>query len=209
MKAILILLFSSLLLMKSNSCLADSPLTSTDFCQAYNDEPMVLLAKSNQGKLSKELMEYLILDNRPLDIKIAIINQLGWQIEGYENAKDFMQYLIVTKRFSSSQDFYQRASGDLLLCMAYLKAMDNYFSVDEALKIAKKAKEKSPNSYITHIICALIEAQKIMENDWCEVYKISNEVRLNNTLHLDIKPEAIKIIFDYMDLYQEECLSKN
>ena len=86
--------------------------------------------------------------------------------------------------------------------MAYLKALDDYFDVDEAIVYAKKATGKNKNSYTTNIICALIEAQKAMGSDWSEVYNLTNNVRLNRSLNRDMKEEAVKIIFEYMDLYK-------
>ena len=70
---------------------------------------------------------------------------------------------------------------------------------------AQKAKLKKKNSYTINIICALIEAQKAMGSDWCEVYNLTNNVRINDALQIDMKEDAIKIIFEYMDLYKDYC----
>jgi hypothetical protein len=92
--------------------------------------------------------------------------------------------------------------------MAYLKALDNYFEVDEAIKIARKAKVKLPKSYTVNIISALIEAQKALDSDWCKVYTLTDDVRQDKSLTKDMRDEASKEIFSYMDEYKEECQPK-
>jgi hypothetical protein len=44
-----------------------------------------------------------------------------------------------------------------------------------------------------------------MDSDWCEVYNLTNSVRENKELKIDMKEEAISIIFDYMDIYKDDC----
>ena len=83
--------------------------------------------------------------------------------------------------------------------------MDDYFHVDEAISIAQVAKKRSKNSYCIHMICSLIEAQKALDSDWCNVYSIMDDVRKNESLNKDIKSEAVEIIFNYIDLYKDYC----
>ena len=99
------------------------------------------------------------------------------------------------------------ASADILICYAYLMAMDDYFDVEKALSYAKKAKAKNDKSYTIQIITALIEAQRIIRNKeaWCDIYNFTNDVRENKALTIDIKQEAIDIIFKYMDGYKKYC----
>ena len=101
--------------------------------------------------------------------------------------------------------FTKKASGELIICMAYLKALGNYFEVDDAVLLAQKAKKSNPKSYTVNIICALIEAQKAMDNDWCEVYELTNRVRENKALIDDMNEVAKNEIFNYMDLYAHYC----
>ena len=99
----------------------------------------------------------------------------------------------------------QKASGDLIICMAYLKSLDNYFEVNDAVLMAQKARSKMPQSFTVSIVTALIEAQKAFDGDWCEVYQITNRVRENKTLINDMNTAAKTAIFSYMDLYEEYC----
>jgi hypothetical protein len=188
-------------LLSSQSLFADSPLTSTNFSKAYKDSEVIQLASKTEGKLTIELMDYLSNNKNPIELKIALINVLGWSFDGQNNSTMFYNYL---KEKSKLEDINE-ANADLLICYAYLKALDNYFDVEDAIIYAKKAKSKNKNSYTINIICALIEAQKAMDSDRCEVYNLTNNVRINNTLNQDMKEDSMFIIFDYMDIYKDNC----
>jgi hypothetical protein len=204
MKHITILL-SLLGLLLFNNVKADSPITSTGFSSAYQSEAIVIKASNAKGLLNKELMEYLADKSKPIAIKMAVINQLSWDMEGKTNGKTFFEYLQKTKGYTDENDLQKKGSGDELLCMAYLKVMDNYFVVDDALMYAELAVERNKESYTFNIIAALIKAQKVFDSDWCQVYKSTDKVRTNNSLNIDMNSEAITIIFDYMDLYKSYC----
>jgi hypothetical protein len=55
------------------------------------------------------------------------------------------------------------------------------------------------------LIVSLIKAQKAMDKDWCDIYKITDGVRQNSALTKDMKDEAAQIIFEYTDGYKEFC----
>lgn len=189
-------------LLFSQALFADSPLTSTNFSEAYEDSKIVQLASTTEGILTIELMDYLDQSMHPIELKMAVINQIGWSLSGYDNAHFFFEYLQKKYGFKDRDEFLQKASADLLISMAYLKAMDDYFNVAEAVIYAKEAKSRNKESYTINIICALIEAQNAFDSDWDEVYNLTNEVRNNRSLNRDMKEDAVKIIFDYMDLYK-------
>jgi len=85
--------------------------------------------------------------------------------------KDLWNILTKNKNLLIKQeDFFNNGKGDELLCMGYLKAMDNYFQVDDALKYAETALLQKPKSYTYQIITALIRAQKASGIDSCKVY---------------------------------------
>lgn len=201
MKTKLILVLITGLLF-SQTLFADSPLTSTNFSEAYADSKIVELASTTEGILTIELMDYLNQSMHPIELKMAVINEIGWSFNGHNNADLFIEYLQEKYGFKDKDEFLQQASADLLISMAYLKAMDNYFNVEEAVVYAKEAKSKNKESYTINIICALIEAQNAFDTDWNEVYNKTNEVRNNRSLNRDMKEDAVKIIFDYMDLYK-------
>lgn len=205
MKTPFILIGLLTLVLFNTHSFADSPLTSTPFAEAYKTEAIIIKATNSGGVLTKELMEYLVEKNNPIALKMAVINQLGWDFSGTSKSTDFLNYLKSIGRCKSQNDLLKKGSKDDLLCMAYIKAMDNYFEVDAAIKFAEAAVKKNPKSYTFQIIRALIKAQKAMGTDWCQVYQLAHTVRTNTSLDKDMNDAAIKIIFDYMDLYKEEC----
>ena len=168
MKTKLILVLITGLLF-SQTLFADSPLTSTNFSEAYADSKIVESASTTEGILTIELMDYLNQSMHPIELKMAVINEIGWSFNGHNNADLFIEYLQEKYGFKDKDEFLQQASADLLISMAYLKAMDNYFNVAEAVVYAKEAKSKNKESYTINIICALIEAQNAFDTDWSEV----------------------------------------
>lgn len=202
MKIKIISLFAFFILSINSSLLADSPLTSTWFSEAYKNEKIMVTASEAKGILTNELMNYLNAKKNPIAVKMAIINQLSWDINGKDNATIFYNYLVLKHGYKSKADFLKKGKGYQLLCMAYLKALDNYFDVNEAIEFAEQALVKNPKSYTFNIICALIKAQLAFDSDWCKVYSLTNDVRTNISLSNDMNEEAIKIIFEYMDLYK-------
>ena len=192
-------------LLLSSICFADSPLTSTGFSKAYLNEPILVKASKSKGILSKELMFYLTDESNPVDIKVALINKLGWSLKGKNNATIFLKYLIQEQNYKNKEEFFDNGKGDHLLCFSYLKALDDYNDVTDAIRYSGYASSKNPKSYTYQMISALIYAQKVIYSDRCQVYKLTDEVRRNNSLIRDMKEEAISIIFDYMDLYKHNC----
>ena len=184
---------------------ADSPLTSTTFSSAYQNEEIVIKASKTNGLLTKELMKYLLKKNNPIVVKMALINELSWDIDGKSNTVIFMNYLKKKKIYKNEGDFLEDATGDIILCLAYLKALDDYNQVNDALAYAEHALKKNRKSYTYNIITALIKAQKAFDTDWCEVFILTDNVRKDNSLTIDMNNNAISIIFDYMDLYEGDC----
>jgi hypothetical protein len=184
---------------------ADSPLTSTPFAAAYSDEKIVVSAARAKGEITPELMEYLVRPNNPIDLKMAVVNQLGWETRIKHNSGSFYSYLARKHRYKNEDELTQKATADELLALAYLKAMDDYYDVGPAIKYADLALEKNPQSLTYNLIVGLIRSQKAMDTNWCEVFKITNAVKQNSELTVDIKGEAVRIIYKYTDSYEEFC----
>ncbi len=203
-KYLLIIFFLNFL---SFNTYADSPLTSTPFGRAFLSEPIVAKAAKSNGKISKEMLGYLANESNPIEIKLALINQLGWSIKGQNNGKRFFEYLTKTRNYKSEGDLLENCNGDEMISLAYLYAMDNYFDTSEAETYAGIGVFKSPGNYSAHIIRALISAQhKLNIGQWCEVYNLTDRVRNDpEVLYKDLKQEAIDIIFEYMDIYKKYC----
>jgi len=185
---------------------ADSPITSTHFGEAYMDEPIVVVIDYADGVLNSRLLEYLASEYNPVDVKMAIINRLGWQIKGRHNAKTFLDYMIEKRGYSSAKKFFDKGRPDELISYAYLKAMDDYFNVDEALRYADQAvKKDKAGSRTVRLIAGLIQAQKAMDSSFCDVFRITDAIRKNERLMNDMRTKAVNKIYEYMDEYGDSC----
>lgn len=192
--------------MFASTAFADSPITSTNFSEAYMDEPIVAAAKVANGVINEPLMEYLANEYNPVDVKMAVINEIGWKISGRKNSQLFLDYLISNRGYSDAKKFYKKGNADELLSYAYLRAMDNYFEVDEALRYAERAvKENKGKSRTFVLIAGLIKAQKMMDDSFCAVYQITDGIRKNRKLMNDMRTKAVDIVYGYMDIYGESC----
>lgn len=182
-----------------NFTFADSPLTSTDLTLGYLDNKYVNAAKASNGQITASIINYLAGKNDIAE-KIAVINALGWGEFAQSNAEKFNSYILENK-------VEKKRTADDYLCIAYMQALGNYFDVTEARKIAERAVEKKPKSFTFQIVLALIKAQQYLDNmsQWCQVYTVCNDVRTNKKLKQDMAEASIKGIFDYIDIYKDEC----
>jgi hypothetical protein len=193
------------MLFSSYQASADSPLTSTEFYKAYEQLPIIQLAGSSNGLLNKALINYLVDKDNPTDVKIALINRLGWNIKGKRNAPKLISYLKSKYGFKTTAELKAGLSASDLICIAYVKSMDNYFDTKEALTYATLAQTKEPKSYTINIIQRLIKAQDYVMKSYCQVFKIVDEVRSDASLTMDFNKEASTIIFEYIDGYKKYC----
>ena len=206
-KTLLLLLFT----FSINYVFADSPLTSTDFYKAYLDVPMVQEALNSKGKMSNEMMEYIVVDTNPLEIKLAIINAIGWEHKGIMISKRFFASVMSKKKYQTElggdfMAFNWNATADELICYAYMKALDNYFDVVGAFEIAGDAVRKSPDSFAVNMIYNLVKAQGL--NDFgenCYASKMFLSLKDNPQLKMDMKKESLSYVFEYMEAIGKDC----
>jgi hypothetical protein len=92
---------------------------------------------------------------------------------------------------------------DELLGLGYLAALDDYFNPRKALPLLKFAREGNTRSFTIAVVYALCQAQVALESDWSEVWRATRRVELDRRLVQDLRPEAKRIIFDYMNTYRE------
>lgn len=183
---------------------ADSPITSTKFYEAYLDVKMVQRAHL-EGVMGLEIAEFLSSPENPIDVKAAVINALSWRFEGKNNAELYMYYLGLLYHVSILELDTDFLSADETFCLGYLMVMDNYFHPEHAIPLLEEAHKVMENSFTVSIIVALAKAQIVLTEDWCEVWKLTERVLENRALKQDLRPEAIKIIVDYMVLYKDYC----
>lgn len=209
-KIILFILF----IFTINPVFADSPITSTNFYQAYLDIQIVKEAFTSKGVMSNAMFDYIDDDSNPLDVKLAIINAIGWEHKGVKNNKIFFMYVMKKKNYQSEFTkndyitFKWNATSDELICYAYMKAMDNYFDVLEAFDIAGEALSKSPDSFAVNMIYNLIKAQGISAfNEYCSSSKMFLSLKDNPKLKLDMRKESLSYVFEYMTSISKNCKS--
>lgn len=202
---------SILCVLAFNFCRADSPLTSTEFYKAYIDLPQVQLALKTKGRICQETLKYIATATTPLDVKLAIINAIGWSNNGTQNSRTYMNYILKTKKYKSGKNskritFLWHATADELICFAYILAMENYFDVTYANSIAEQAVSKNPNSYVLKLFASLIKAQGLCAlNEWCYAVVEIKNIEQNTDLNFDLKTQGKKIISDYINSIDANC----
>ena len=205
MKKILVLvILLKLLLIFPAASYADSPITATGFYEAYMDAKMVQRAHL-EGVMGLEIAEFLTSPENPIDVKAAVINALSWRFEGKNNAELYAYYLALLYHVSIVELDTAFLSPDEIFCIGYFFIMDDYFHPDDAVQLLEEAHNLMKDSFTVSIILALARGQKVTDYDWCEVWRLTEEVLKNKELKQDLRPDATKMIVDYMVLYKEYC----
>ncbi|HPZ08985.1 MAG TPA: WD40 repeat domain-containing protein [Candidatus Eremiobacteraeota bacterium] len=207
--AILFLIITGILYLPA---LADSPLTSTKFYKAYIDIPEV--KKAEGARLTEEIFDFLIDPEKPLDHKVAVINAMGWDIDGTSNGQSFIVFIAKKLKKEPKELKLKDLDTEQLLCLGYILALDDYFTLASARKnggelettdaftLSEIAKEQKPRNFTVQMIYSLIKAQKLMESDWPGIYKEVNKV-VNSDLTRNMRDEVVVIIMDYIKGYEE------
>jgi hypothetical protein len=185
---------------------ADSPLTSTHFADAYSDHPMVQMAdQMMQNDIPTTLLNFLADKNSPVDVRLAVINKIGWNFDGTTVGAQLGEYLMGRYGAKSEKKLVKKLDAGTLAVYAYAKAMSNYFDVTAASELGHQAVKKNKNkSFSVAMISALIDAQIYLDSDWGMIYKVIAGVLHDGSLHLDMRQEAIDNIMEYINLYQGE-----
>lgn len=203
-KMVLVVLLLILLFVFPGISQADSPITATDFYEAYKDVKMVQRAHL-EGVMGVEIAEFLSSPENPIDHKAAVINALSWRFEGKSNAELYTYYLGLLYHMSITELDTDFLSADEIFCLGYLVAMDDYFHPENAIVLLEEAQRMMKESFTVSMVLALVRAQIAFEQDWCEAWKIIERVLQNADIKQDLRQEAKKIIVNYMILYREYC----
>jgi hypothetical protein len=193
---------------------ADSPLTSTEFYNVYLDIEQVKNAKG--VKLNENIFNFITDQYEPLDVRIAVINAMGWNIDGTDNGKIFID--LMAKKLNKLPEKLKISdfSSDELLCLGYMLSMDDYFTLSPAAKtggevetsdpltLVQKAALQKPGNFTVQLIASLVKAQGLLSSDseWGNIYLTVNKV-ISSDLEKNMRQEAIGIIMDYIGGYKE------
>jgi len=144
----LFLLFA-LLISAVQLSFADSALTSTEFYKAYLDVPIVKAAADQPNHLSEAAKAYLFDEANPLDVKLALINAVGWKFEGLTAYKDYLNYYIQhfpKKKYGiapgkrvTQQDVFKHASPEQKAALVYLSAIKRGVLTNPSCLFARNA----------------------------------------------------------------------
>ncbi|MCK5152848.1 MAG: hypothetical protein KAQ93_00690 [Spirochaetales bacterium] len=181
---------------------ADSPLTSTPFYKAYSEINLIKEARV-KGTLNLEMAEYLSSGSVSLDLKAALINALSWDIAGKNNSELYRYYLGLKYGVLLEEIQVSRLLPFEIFSLGYLQAMDNYFNVRDSLNLLELAIEDLDKSLIANLVYLLVKTQGMMQSqNWNEIWPLFDSLINDETLLVDIRPEAVNIIIDYMVLYR-------
>ena len=187
---------------------ADSPLTSSDFAESYKDQSMVQMAlklsDDSDAGIPVSMLNFLADKKSPIDVRLAVINAIGWNFNGKTAGQQLYEYLSTRYKAKTVDKLAKKLDAGTLAVYAYALAMSNYFEVTEAQDLAHKAVKKDKSkSFSVAFIASLIDAQVHLDGDWGMVYKVVNDVLHDGSLHLDMRQEAIDSVMEYIGLYKE------
>lgn len=189
------------LMMTAVLAFADSPLTSCEFYSRYYTVPMVKTA-AKATSITQPIMNYLANKANPIAARVAVVNALGWDSDGSDNADKFFKMLKSKYGVSTEDELAAKTDAGTLITYAYLKAMSHYDDVWKAKQLADKAVEKDTGKSLTiRLIAAIIRGQYYMDDDWSKVYRVAADVINDSSLKKDMKQEAVDDIWKYMKLY--------
>ena len=200
------------------SAKADSPLTSTDLTPGYENLAIVRQLQVNKT-MNQDVVDFL-LSGASLDQKAAVINALGWNIEGQNNGELFLQGLLRKKRMKSIQQLQLKdLTAEDKFVLGYLLAMDDYFNLSPLdaksrqgvltatpLELLSQSAFALPDDFTVHFVKSLVEAQLNFSNSWCSIYLAPTEVlRLFPENRRNLNPQAVSKAMEYMNLYRDNC----
>lgn len=183
---------------------ADSPLTSTDFHQAYLDLPEVCKA-ARARVLDDALADYILSPGTSYDEAAAVINALGWDTEGKDNHVRLLRRLKVTDRRAFDRFKTGKGSSRVLFAVGYLWAMDDYFETRRAEALLWQARRQAPEFFAIALIHALVVAQSEDVGRWCDVFRGPRDTLARYPNGLEMRRSAVKVVLDYTDIYADEC----
>ena len=199
------------LLLLLTPAFTDSPITSTIFYKNFLDIEIIKDANISK-KLDEKGCTYLSSELVPIENKLALINALSWKYpeDGKAplyNFNTFSDYL--SKKYNQKFDLETANlyTDHEYICLAYLRALDDYFNMEVPYILIQKASDDAKNTLSYNIIKSLIETQEILSDmdQWCMVWKNYDSVINNKNFVRDLGDGTIKNISSYMLSYKYYC----
>lgn len=201
MKRVFLLLTG--ILLSAAGCYADCIMNSTEFYKAYLDVLLVNKAHQNKNNFTNEHKEYLMNENNPLDVRMAVVNAFDWDHEG-DYYRQFMDYLKEKTNSRSDEEVIQNASAERLLTLAYLKAMKELEIEDDVLQLLSMIQQMPHEQTVSYLLPYVIMVTQYFDfNDQREhIYPMVEQFILECP-NQDMRPKAIDYYMDYMNYYNE------
>lgn len=197
-----LILLSLLLAAFAGRAFADSPLTSTEWWKYYENKAVVV--EAHEYGCTQNVMKIICGHEYPVDLRLALVNAMGWNFEGQHHFSLCLDYYQKTYNLTDDE-LGEHMDAETYCVFAYLLALDNYFDVSDAFDITYHAYEMKPQSRAIGMITGLIAAQIAMDDNWCDVYNNVAPIAADNTLIPDMSDYAVRQIMDYIGLYAEYC----
>ena len=197
-----------MLIASSFTAWADSPITSTSFAKAYQDVPIVSrMLQLNGQVVTQELINYLADDQNPIDVKVAAINAVDISKDVYTPLMNLLKTRLGT---DSEISVLARISGSTHAALAYARARHFYDNLREAGVLAHSVLLKEPDSFTANMVYALVISNAMMDSgQWDAIYPICNNIKIDPALTQDMRPQAITMLMEYINLYKEYVKKTN
>ena len=154
------------------------------------------------------MLEFLADKKSPVDVRLAIINKIGWFFAGSPIGGQLGDYLMGRYKVKTEEKLVKKLDAGTLAVYAYAQALSDYFEVDEASELGHLAvKKNNGRSLSVALISALIDAQVYLHTQnasgWSKIYPALANVLNDGSLKPDMRQEAIDSIMEYINLYEE------
>lgn len=146
-------------------------------------------------------------------LKIALINAVGWDIDGLPTYAEYIEYCfehfpkakygIPEDQLLTIDDIYSNASCEQMAALVYLHAMANYNDTKSNYSFMEFAMLYPLDKQSFMLPMGLIVAQTALDlDDLGNIYPAINYY-INSPQIKDMRPEAIKLVMEYINGYKE------
>ena len=162
------LLTSIALLLTFIASWADSPLTSTHFAEAYSDHEMVQMANEMmQYDMPTTLLNFLADKSQPVDVRLAVINKVGWNFNGTSMGAQLGEYLMGRYNVKTEKKLVKKLDAGTLAVYAYARAMSDYFNVTRRLSLSYRHRIRIDAQTVIEIVSVGVVAEQIFYVIFC------------------------------------------
>jgi hypothetical protein len=199
----LIISFVVLLVTKSY---ADSPLTSIEIWRVFPNNSEVQKALKTK-KLDNSAIKLILNEENSLELRICVINALGWNIKSEKTNSDKLLKAILKKyNVHSINELNVKKYSEIISCYSYVYAMNNYFNVSKILPITIKAVSLDPENMAVNYVYSLIRSQHyLISKQWCNLYLTFENFKKKNFKSKNIDKSLTNLTYRYINGYRKSC----